>query len=84
MADKSVRLELPMEDFITLVQYTQQLPDGSAPELMKLKDVLWRKLDKMVEHELYTKFKTAPTEEAREKARQEYLERRGILTSFRW
>ena len=38
----------------------------------------------MVERELYTRSKTAPTEEEREKARQEYLDRRGIPEDFRW
>jgi len=47
---------------------------------------LWRriseglnaKLDSLVMHELYEKYKTAPSEEEREKARQEYLDRRGV------
>ena len=38
----------------------------------------------MVDRELYSKYKTAPTEEEREKSRQEYLERKGILENFRW
>ena len=29
-------------------------------------------------------YETAPTEEEREKARQEYLDRRGIPEDFRW
>ena len=33
---------------------------------------------------VYSKFKTAPTEEEREKFRQEYLEKKGIQESFRW
>ena len=33
-------------------------------------------MNTMVERELYTKSKNAPTEEEREKARQEYLDRR--------
>jgi hypothetical protein len=41
-------------------------------------------LDALVRHELYEKYKTAPTEEEREKARQEYLDRRGVPDSFRW
>ena len=45
---------------------------------------LEEKLDAMVRHELYAKYKTAPTEEEREQARQEYLDRRGVLESFRW
>ena len=35
-------------------------------------------MNTMVERELYTKSKTAPTEEEREKARQEYLGKRKI------
>ena len=30
------------------------------------------------------KYKTAPTEEEKEKARKEYLDRRGVPESFRW
>ena len=41
-----------------------------------------KKLDAMVLRELYGKSKTAPTEDEREKARQEYLDRRGIPDSF--
>lgn len=45
---------------------------------------LEKKLDSMVRHEVYTKYKTAPTEEEREKARKEYLDKRGVPDSFRW
>ena len=45
---------------------------------------LEEKLDAMVRHELYVKYKTAPTEEEREQARLEYWDRRGVSKSFRW
>ena len=35
-------------------------------------------------NELYTKYKTAPSEEEQEKARQEYLDKRGVSASYRW
>ena len=41
-------------------------------------------MDSLVRHELYEKYKTAPTQEERENARQEYLEKRGVPDSFRW
>lgn len=41
-------------------------------------------MNAMVERELYTRSKTALTEEEREKARQEYLDRRRIPEDFRW
>ncbi|MFR2604348.1 MAG: hypothetical protein ACLTAX_03315 [Waltera sp.] len=40
------------------------------------------KLEAMVRRDLYTKYKTAPTEEEREKARQEYLKKVGMHRSF--
>lgn len=43
------------------------------------------KLDKMVLHDLYTKSKDSKlTEEEREQARQDYLDRRGINKNFRY
>ena len=42
------------------------------------------KLDSMVKRQLYTTFKTASTEEEREKARQEYLDKCGMHENFRW
>lgn len=50
----------------------------------EIKQELEKKLDKMVMRDLYGKFKTAPTEEEREQARKEYLDRRGVPESFRW
>ena len=50
----------------------------------EIKWELEKKLDKMVMRDLYGKFKTAPTEEEREQARKEYLDRRGVPESFRW
>ena len=50
----------------------------------EIKREVEKKLDKMVMRDLYEKFKTAPTEEEREQARKEYLDRRGVPESFRW
>jgi len=52
--------------------------------LPEIKKGLEDKLEAMVRRELYTKYKTAPTEEEREKARQEYLKKVGMHRSFRW
>lgn len=49
-----------------------------------IKKGLEKKLDAMINREVYSKYKTAPTEEEREKSRQEYLDRKGIHESFRW
>ena len=38
----------------------------------------------MLNRQLYSRYKTAPTEEEREQARQEYLDRRGVPQNYRW
>ena len=55
--------------------------DDVLPEIKK---GLEGKLKAMVRRDLYTKYKTAQTEEEREKARQEYLEKVGMHRDFRW
>ena len=49
-----------------------------------IQKALSEKLDRMVMHDIYTKSKTAVTEEEREKARKEYLDRVGMHPDFRW
>ena len=43
-----------------------------------------QKLDAMLNRQLYSRYKTAPNEEEREQARQEYLDRRRVPQSYRW
>ena len=50
----------------------------------KIVEELQKKFDSIINRTLYTKYKTAPTEEEKEKARQEYLDRKGIHSNFRW
>ena len=82
MAADTIRLELSKADFFSLVQYTQS--EELPPELEPLRKILWQKLDKMVEHDLYSQYKTAPTDSQREEARKRYLDRKGVPDSFRW
>lgn len=74
-------IQIPQELFMKLLRY-HLLDDDSCT--VDVKKGLEQKMNTMVERELYTKSKTAPTEEEREKARQEYLDTRGIQADFRW
>ena len=74
-------VQIPQELFMKLFRY-HLLDDDSCTE--DVKKGLEQTMKTMVDRELYTKSKTAPTEEEREKARQEYLDRRGIQADFRW
>ena len=75
------QVQIPQELFILLLRYHLMEDDNHEGEI---KIGLEKKLDALVLRELYGKSKTAPTEGEREKARQEYLDRRGIPDSFRW
>lgn len=74
-------VQISQELFMKLLRY-HLIEDFSCEE--NIKKGLKQKMDAMVERELYTKSKTAPSEEEREKARQEYLDRRGVPDIFRW
>ena len=75
------QVQIPQELFVLLIHY-HLMEDDSRVD--KIRIGLEKKLDAMVLRELYGKSKTALTEGEREKARQEYLDRRGIPDSFRW
>lgn len=50
----------------------------------EIRQDLEQKLDAMLNRQLYSQYKTAPTEEQREQAQQEHLDRRGVPQSYRW
>ena len=74
-------VQISQELFIALMKYFLLEQEELLPEIQKC---LEKKLDALVMRELYTKYKTAPSEEEREKARLEYLDKRGVPESFRW
>ena len=74
-------VQISQELFIALMRYFLLEQEALYPEIKK---GLEKKLDTLVMRELYTKYKTAPSEEEREKARREYLDKRGVSESFRW
>ena len=72
-------------DFRGIIYCTPQISLGEIDDVLpEIKKGLEEKMEAMVRRDLYTKYKTAPTEEERETARQEYLEKVGMHRSFRW
>ncbi len=74
-------VQIPYELFVLLLRYHLVKDDACLNEI---RQGLEQKLDSLVRHELYAKYKTASTQEEREKARREYLDSRGVPDSFRW
>ena len=74
-------VQISQELFFDLVRFHLLEMNEFSPAIKK---GLEAKLEAMVKRELYTKYKTAPTEEERELARKEYLDKVGIHRDFRW
>ena len=79
--ERMKNVQIPYDLFWALLQHHLMVEDGYEEEIQQ---GLEQKLDAMVYRQLYSQYKTAPTEEQREKARQEYLDCRGVPESFRW
>lgn len=74
-------IQMPEELFIQLIKY--HLCDDDLWE-DEIETGLERKLENIINRMTYTDYKTAPTEEERERARQKYLDRKGYREDFRW
>lgn len=73
--------------FYDILRYVVATDEGQEVPIElrnRVIDGLADKCKKISDRELYTAYKTAPTEEEREKARQKYLDSKGIPESFRW
>ena len=72
---------VPEEMFVKLVKYFLMEDDAFGKEISIF---LEKKLDQLVMHDLYSKYKTGASEEERKKAIDKYLDRRGVPASFRY
>lgn len=72
---------IPYDAFIKLIRF-HLLDDESERD--DIKDFLESKVDSLTRRELYSKSKTAPTEEEREAYRNKYLDAIGMHQDFRW
>ena len=75
------RLQLPYHQLADLPLYHLNSENDFDEEI---RQGLEQKLDAILNRQLYSRYKTAPNEEEREQARQEYLDRRGVPQSYRW
>ena len=74
-------VQIPYDLFVDLVLYHLNSENDFDEEI---RQGLEQKLDAILNRQLYSQYKTAPTEEEREQARQEDLDRRGVPQSYRW
>lgn len=76
-------VQIPIEMFLRVCRYFYL--EDQDPELKKaIRIDCEHKLDALMRHQLYTDYKTAESDDDREKARQKYLEAVGIQEGFKW
>ena len=79
--NKERYVQIPIHLFMELVKF---FVIDLEVDRQKISRELEDKLDALVMHEQYTKYKTARTDEERETARKKYLDKKGIHKDFRW
>ena len=79
--ERKLQVQIPKDLLLALFQYHLAGNEEYQPEREK---ALMEKLDSMVRRQFYSTFKTAPTEDEREKASQVYLDKCGMHENFRW
>ena len=79
-------VQIPQELLFDLFRYflTDETEDDREYTQEAIITALEAKLEALVRHDLYTQSKTADTQQAREAARQAYLDRVGMRASYRW
>ncbi len=73
-------IQIPVELFSEIVKY--HLLDIRTDE-EEIKKGLQEKMERITDRQLYTRLKTSQGDE-KEKARKEYLDRKGVPEKFRW
>lgn len=73
--------QIPTDLFFDICDYFFKGADEDLAD--EIRAQLETKLDKLMNHELFTEYKTAPTGAERERARLKYLDRRGVPSDFR-
>lgn len=83
------KIQIDEKLFIQMVKYFYsdelRLDDEAICELYNnIKNGIDKKLDAISRRSYYTEYKTADTDDAREYARQKYLDAVGMHKDFRW
>lgn len=83
------KIQITQELFVKMLKYFYseelELADDELTELYyDIKNGVDKKMDAISRRGYYTKYKTADTDAAREKARQKYLDAAGMHKDFRW
>lgn len=76
-------IQIPEDLFFDLCDFFLRDQSDDQTLTADIKAALNIKLDKIINHKLFSRYKTAPSGADRELARKAYLDKRGVPDSFR-
>ena len=76
-------IQIPEDLFFNLCDFFLRDQSDDQTLTADIKAALNIKLDKIINHKLFSRYKTAPSGADRELARKAYLDKRGVPDSFR-
>lgn len=79
-----VQLDMTYGQLLSLLLYLGNNLGNLDPAEQDLYDLIVDKVKRIMEHDLYSVYKTASSEAEREEARRKYLDSKGIPQDFRW
>ena len=82
--NREKQIQIPEKLFNLMAAYILEESLRTEENYKFIEKGIFEKIDRQIEHDLYSKYKTAPTELQKEEARKEYLDRKGIHPDFRW
>ena len=85
MKNKQKTVSIPQDLWLDIFYFMMiELDDGNTARVPRIRRGITDKLERMIEHDLYTEYKTATSDQQKEEARKKYLEAKGIPADFRW
>ena len=82
--ETSANIKISRLLFEDLCIYAMENADHDDPRYQRIEKGIREKLDAIIRRKLYSEYKAGATEDARSRAREEYLDMMGVTASFRW
>ena len=82
--NREKQIQIPETLFKVIACYALDKNAQTEENLRIIEKGILDKLNRQIDHDYYSRYKTAPNEEQRESFRQQYLDRKGISDNFRW
>ena len=82
--NKEKQIQIPLQLYNVMAMYILDENFRTEENFKYIEKGILEKIDRQLEHNYYTEYKCAPTQEQKEEARKKYLDKKGIHHDYRW